>query len=273
MSDTIGTYLWQGSELKTIDQVREYWTNNVNTTQFWTGDPNEIGSAEFFDTVSEFIKKNYAHRYRLIKQQAEKFPGGKLLEVGCGAGWESVAWAQAGMKVHSIDLSSAALELAKKNFEHNGLTADLQWGNAENVPFEENTFDIVTSLGVLHQTESTEKAVSEVLRVLKPGGEAVITLYYKYSWKIMLSQFGNVNFEFSHEDAPITRLYDKRDLREMFQDFKEVKIFLDYTKATKSPRKGKTAGLFNNVFVPLYNILPEFIRKNFGHAICVIAKK
>ena len=212
MADTIGTYLWKGSESKTIEQVREYWTENVNTTQFWNGDPREVGSAEFFDTVSEFIKKNYAHRYKIIELESAKYPGGELLEVGCGAGWESVAWAKAGMKVHSIDLSTAALDLAKKNFEHNGLTADLQWGNAEQIPFEDNTFDIVTSLGVLHQTESTEKAVSEVLRVLKPGGEAVITLYYKYSWKILLSQLGKVNFEFSHQDAPITRLYTKKDL-------------------------------------------------------------
>ena len=139
--------------------------------------------------------------------------------------------------------------------------------------FEDNTFDIVASLGVLHQTESTQRAVSEVRRVLKPGGEAVITLYYKYSWKILLSQFAKVNFEFAHEDAPITRLYDKKDLRELFSDFADVNIFLDYIKATRSPRTGTLAGLFNHGFVPVYNLMPRFIRKNFGHAICVIATK
>jgi len=140
-------------------------------------------------------------------------------------------------------------------------------------PLNDNTFDIVTSLGVLHQTESTQRAVAEVRRVLKPGGEAVITLYYKYSWKILLSKFGRVNFEFSHEDAPITRLYSKKDLRKLFSDFSNVNIFLDYIKATKSPRKGLLAGLFNTVFVPVYNFLPAFIRKRFGHAIVVIAVK
>ena len=273
MPDTIGTYLWKGSDKKTIDQVRDYWTENVNTTQFWQGDPRDIGSAEFFETVGRFIKNNYQHRYRLIEKQAAKFPGGKLLEVGCGAGWESVAWAQAGMEVHSIDLSTAALELTKKNFDHHKLSADLRWGNAEEIPFADNTFDIVTSLGVLHQTESTEKAVSEVWRVLKPGGEAVITLYYKYSWKILLSRLAKVNFEFAHEDAPITRLYTKKDVRKIFSTFQHIDVFLDYTKATTSPRKGFLANLFNSVFVPVYNVLPEFVRKNFGHAICIIAIK
>jgi len=273
MADTIGTYLWKGSDTKTIDEVQKYWTDNVNTTQFWMGDPRLIGSGEFFDTVSAFIKKNYEHRYRLIEKQAAKFPGGTMLEVGCGAGWELAHWARCGMNPTGLDLSAAALALAQKNFEHNGLTAEFKHGSAEELPFDDNTFDIVASLGVLHQTESTQKAVSEVFRVLKPGGEAVITLYYKYSWKIFLTKFAQVNFEFAHQDAPITRLYDKKNLRELFAAFKNVDIFLDYIKATTSPRKGFLAQLYNNVFVPAYNILPAFIRKKYGHAICVVAKK
>jgi ubiquinone/menaquinone biosynthesis C-methylase UbiE len=273
MSDTIGSYLWKGSEINTLEQVRDYWTENVNTTQFWKGDPREIGSEQFFDQVDEYIRSVYAHRYKLIEQEAAKYPGGTYLEVGCGAGWESIAWAQQGMNVSAIDLSPAAIELAKKNFKYRTLEADLQVGNAEDLPFEGNTFDIVASFGVLHQTQSTQRAISEVRRVLKPGGETVITLYYKYSWKILLSKLGRINFEFSHEDAPITRLYTKKDLKNLFSDFNEVDIFLTYTKATKSPRKGLLAFIFNNVFVFGYNLLPEFIRKHFGHAAVVVAVK
>jgi ubiquinone/menaquinone biosynthesis C-methylase UbiE len=273
MSDKIGSYLWKGSDEKTIDEVRRYWTDNVNTTQFWTGDPRQIGSPEFYDTVGAFIRKNYEHRYRLIAKEAAKYPGGRMLEIGCGAGWELVAWAQAGMQVSGLDLSSGALELAKGNFEHNKLPAELKLGNAEQLPFADETFDIVASFGVLHQTQSTEAAVAEVKRVLKPGGEAAITLYYKYSWKILLTQLGRVNFEFAHEDAPITRLYDKKQLRELFADFSTVEVYLDYTRATHSPRKGFLAGLFNYVFVPVYNLLPGCIRNKFGHAAVVLAKK
>ncbi len=273
MTDTIGTYLWKGSDTRTIDEVRAYWTENVNTTQFWTGDPRDIGTAEFFDTVGEYIRKNYVHRYKLIDAEAAKYPDGKMLEIGCGAGWELIAWARNGLQVTGLDLSSGALALAAKNFEHNRLVADLRQGNAEELPFADDTFDIVASFGVLHQTQSTQRAISEVLRVLKPSGEAVITLYYKYSWKILLSQLGKVNFEFSHEDAPITRLYDKKDLRALFSSFREINIFLDYYWANKTPRKGFLPALFNNVFVPTYNLFPTFIRKKFGHAAVVIALK
>lgn len=273
MSDTIGTYLWKGSNTRSIEEVRKYWTDNVNTTQFWEGDPREIGSDEFFKIVGEFIRQNYAHRYRLINREAAKYPKGKVLEVGCGAGWELVAWAKNGLQVTGLDLSPAAIQLAIKNFEFNNLPADLRVGNAEKLPFSDNSFDIVTSLGVLHQTESTEKAVAEVHRVLRRGGEAVITLYYKYSWKIILTKLGNVNFEFAHQDAPITRLYDKKQLRKLFAQFRDVEIFLDYINATPSPRKGFLAWNYNHVFAPLYNLLPVFVREQFGHAAVVLAKK
>ncbi|MDZ7369674.1 MAG: class I SAM-dependent methyltransferase [candidate division KSB1 bacterium] len=273
MSDTIGSYLWKGSEGRTIDEVRKYWTENVNTTQFWTGDPREIGSPAFFDTVGAFIRRNYEHRYRLIEQVAARHSGGRVLEVGCGAGWELLHWVRCGMRATGLDLSETALALARKNFEHNGLEATFRHGSAEKLPFSDNSFDVVASLGVLHQTESTQKAVSEIYRVLRPGGEAVITLYYKYSWKILLTKLGRVNFEFAHEDAPITRLYNKKELRELLSQFKHVDIFLDYIRATPSPRRGFLAGLYNYGFRPLYNLLPKFIRRQFGHAVCAVAVK
>lgn len=275
MQDTIGSYLWKEKDSgnRTLQEVQNYWNSNVNTTQFWTGDPTAIGSPEFFDTVARYIKKNYGHRYRLINSESKKYPGGKILEVGCGAGWELVEWARQGMQVHGVDLSPGAIDLAKRNFEYNRLSGNIQLGNAESLPFPDNTFDIVSSMGVLHQTTSTQKAVSEVYRVLKPGGEAIVLLYYKYSWKILLSKLGKVNFEFAEEDAPITRLYDKKELRALFKAFDDVDVYLDYIYATKSPRRGFLPGIFNTVFVPIYNLLPYVLISKFGHSAITIAKK
>jgi ubiquinone/menaquinone biosynthesis C-methylase UbiE len=273
MADQIGDYLWKDSENRTLEEVREYWTTNVNSVQFYSGDPVDIGTTQFFDEVSKFIRRNYAHRYRLIDSESEKYPGKSVLEIGCGGGWELVAWAENGMRATGLDLSSAALRLAHKNLQHNKLKANLLQGNAEVLPFPSKTFDIVASLGVLHQTTSTEKAVSEVHRILKVGGEAVVTLYYKYSWKILLAKLGKLNFEFVHEDAPITRLYTKEDMYTLFHEFDEVRVFLDYIKATKSPRKGFFGSMYNYIFRPLYNLLPRFIRSHFGHAIVVLGRR
>ena len=273
VSNRIGTYLWKGSEGKTLDEVRRYWTQNVNTTQFWTGDPRRIGSLEFFDKVGIFLEERRGYWYRLIDEAARRHPKGKVLEVGCGAGWEVVRWAQAGMDVHGIDLSHAALDLARKNLAQKSLTADLQTGNAEELPYENDSFDVVASLGVLHQTRSTEKAIREVHRVLRPGGEAMISMYYRYSWKILLARVAAINFEFVHEDSPITRLYSKRDMYRLFAGFEDVEVFLGHTRATESPRSDRLARVFNRFFVPTYNLLPHFVRERFGHMVAATGRK
>lgn len=273
MPDEIGSYLWRESAGKTLAEVRRYWTENVNTTQFWTGDPAEIGSPAFFDQVAAFLEERRGYWYRLIDESARRYANGAVLEVGCGAGWEAVRWARAGMQVTGIDLSEAALALAAKNLEHNRVTASLRWGNAEQLPFPDDSFDVVASLGVLHQTESTQRAVSEIHRVLKPGGRAMVSIYYKYSWKILLTRLARINFEFAHEDAPITRLYSKRDMRRLFSAFQDVRVSLGHTRATRSARSGALSGLFNTVALPAYNLLPGVVRDRFGHMVVAIGQK
>jgi ubiquinone/menaquinone biosynthesis C-methylase UbiE len=273
LSDQLGSYLWRSSRGKTLAEVRSYWTENVNTTQFWTGDPQQIGSPEFFREVAAFLQERRGYWYELIDDASSRYPGGQVLEVGCGAGWEAVRWARAGMAVTGIDLSDAALALATRNLEHNGLDGTLMWGNAEELPFEDDTFDVVSSLGVLHQTESTEAAVREVHRVLKPGGQAMVSIYYKHSWKILLTKFGRINFEFAHEDAPITRLYSKEEMRRLFSEFRDIRVLLGHTRATRTPRTGPLATAFNRVLLPTYNLLPGFVRDRFGHMVAVVARK
>src|SRR2546429_675657 len=61
-------------------------------------------------------------------------------------------------------------------------------GDAENLPFADDVFDIVYSFGVLHHTENTEQAIDEVHRVLKPGGQAAVMLYAKSSYFYIFNQ-------------------------------------------------------------------------------------
>jgi SAM-dependent methyltransferase len=67
-----------------------------------------------------------------------------------------------------------------------GLTGTFQEENAEQLSFPDKSYDWVFSHGVLHHTPSTQVAIHEVHRVLKPGGRAIIMLYHKHSFNYVI---------------------------------------------------------------------------------------
>lgn len=105
----------------------------------------------------------------------------EVLEIGVGLGADHQSFGQAGAILHGVDLTERAIAHTQRRFDILGLKSTLQVADAENLPFEDDRFDVVYSWGVLHHTPDTPKAVDEVFRVLKPGGTARIMIYYKYS--------------------------------------------------------------------------------------------
>jgi SAM-dependent methyltransferase len=71
------------------------------------------------------------------------------------------------------DLSPGMVEVALRNAEHLGLDVDGRVADAERIPYDDDTFDLVVGHAVLHHIPDVEKAMREVLRVLKPGGKFV----------------------------------------------------------------------------------------------------
>ena len=104
-------------------------------------------------------------------------PGDIVLDIGCGAGVDSIfAAVMAGQsgKVTGIDLVPEMLERAKENARLNALNINFLEGSAENLLFSDNTFDVVISNGVFNLVVDKVKALSEVYRVLKPGGRFML---------------------------------------------------------------------------------------------------
>jgi ubiquinone/menaquinone biosynthesis C-methylase UbiE len=98
----------------------------------------------------------------------------KLLDVGTGPGSISVLLAGMGHEVTAVDLSDEMLILAKKNADACGVMVDLRKGDAENLPFDDNTFDAVVNRWVLWTVTDPKAALGEWNRVLKPGGRLCI---------------------------------------------------------------------------------------------------
>lgn len=93
-----------------------------------------------------------------------------LLDVGCGGGFLSEEFARAGLAVTGIDPSGPAVEAARRHAEASGLDIRYETGSGEALPFSDAAFDVVACCDVLEHVDDQERVVSEIARVLKPGG-------------------------------------------------------------------------------------------------------
>ena len=161
----------------TVETVKDFWEGHVNN-EYYTDEAR--ASDEYFAEIEE---RRYATHYHLAELFASLAgSSGKLLEVGCGIGVDSIQLAKAGFDVTAVDLTENALAVAREYAQHAGVYDRLPArANAESLDFPDATFDVVYSFGVLHHTPDIEQAVSEVHRVLKPGGKALIMLYARDS--------------------------------------------------------------------------------------------
>jgi ubiquinone/menaquinone biosynthesis C-methylase UbiE len=103
------------------------------------------------------------------------WPYPKTLEVGCGTGFFTLNLLLAGVlgEAHVTDISSGMVRVAERNARELGLTVHGKVADAERLPYDDGTFDLVVGHAVLHHIPDVELALREVLRVLKPGGRFV----------------------------------------------------------------------------------------------------
>ena len=260
-SQTVDT----NAELK--ERVRAFWQAHPCGTKFSDA---EIGTPEFFERIE-------AHRYAKEWHipDAADFAGAhglRVLEIGCGLGTDGVQFAKAGADYTGVDLTDAAIELARKRFEVSGLRGELRVSDAENLDFADESFDLVYSHGVLHHTPGIARAVSEIHRVLKPGGRAIVMLYHRDSYnyrvgirilrragsRLLKSESGiklvhrmtgepidslreharivkaRTNGYLSSDEFlsqstdgagnPLARVYSRREARQLFKGFREIKL-------------------------------------------------
>jgi SAM-dependent methyltransferase len=165
----------ENSKLK--ERVRAFWQEHPCGTKFADAEP---GSRRFYELVE-------THRYEKEWHipRAADFANSKnlhVLEIGCGLGTDGAQFAKAGANYTGVDLTQAAVDLAKQRFELFQLPGTFRIADAERLDFPDNSFDLVYSHGVLHHTPDTAGAIREIHRVLRPGGRAVVMLYHRNSY-------------------------------------------------------------------------------------------
>ena len=137
-------------------EIHQHWEN------VFRSEDNEKFAEKLFDRV--FSKVDLP-------------PESRFLDAGCGAGFNSFRLARRGFNVTGMDFSPAVLENAERNLEKLGFAGSvtIKEGDLLNLPFADNTFDGALAYGVLMHIPEVEKAVSELSRVVRPGGYVVVS--------------------------------------------------------------------------------------------------
>lgn len=135
----------------------------------------------------EFYESQSRARYELepyIRDFAQFESGANrdVLEIGVGMGADHMEWARSKPRTLSgLDLTERAIAFTTERLALYGLSSRLEVGDAERLPYADASFDVVYSWGVLHHSPDTPRAIDEVWRVLRPGGEARIMVYHTHS--------------------------------------------------------------------------------------------
>lgn len=271
--DSASTFSMEYSILRTFDptnqlleSIRDYWNTNLHDEDITT---NPVGTKAFFQELEAYRFAKLHYLPHLV--DFSSFCGKRVLEVGCGLGIDLIQFARGGAIVTGVDIAEVAIRLARNFFEQNGLKADLQVMNGEALRFQDDSFDVVYAHGVLQYTAEDKRMVDELYRVLRPGGEAILMVYNKYSWLNALSKLTKVELE--HEDAPVLRKYSIWQFKELLKSFQRVRIVPERFPVRTRLHHGIKAESYNRLFVPFFQRLPKPIVRPFGWHLLAFAIK
>jgi len=173
----------------TQEQVREWWNRNPMSYDVDDPIPYEEGSQEYFREIDRRI---FHPRYMRLTADAtgrvfgryvdfDALAGSDVLEVGCGSGIAAQMLAEAGATLTAVDLTPWAVETTRARLDAFGLDAEVFEADGEALPFDDASFDLVFSWGVIHHSSDMDRALRELVRVCRPGGTLVLMVYHRRS--------------------------------------------------------------------------------------------
>lgn len=162
-------------------EVERYWNQAFCETEHVK---KEKYSKEYFEEIERY---RYLTKPEIFSfAQFTRYHGAKVLEVGIGAGTDFLQWVRSGAKAYGVDLTQEAIENVKRRLQLHELKAELiQKADAENLPFDTNSFDLVYSWGVIHHSPKTKKCLDEIIRVTRLGGTVKIMIYKRHSLVVL----------------------------------------------------------------------------------------
>lgn len=172
---------WQKANQLWWDEhpMRYDWKDSIRAPEFTREFYEEIDK-RFFSSVKDYmpwkrIPFDSLINFDLLKNQ-------DVLEIGVGSGSHAQLLATHAGSFRGIDISDYAVRSTSERMLRFSLKANIDRMEAERLSFEDEAFDFVWSWGVIHHTSDPERVLSEMCRVLRPGGYAVTMVYHRNFW-------------------------------------------------------------------------------------------
>ena len=223
-----------------IANVRSFWEHNPVGAEFVSAEP---GTAEFFrqfDAMRE-AEECEPYPYSDAIHGFSTARGKRVLDVGCGNGYVLSRYARHGADIAGVDLTATATNLTRQRLMLEGLTGDISQIDGVHLPFPDAHFDIACSMGVLHHIPDPRPTVAEIARVLKPGGQLIVMLYYRYSYKTVVltrlkrlldARYRGLTQQQAldrndGEGCPLAMVYSKAEAKALFAVFEQHEMRLN----------------------------------------------
>ena len=171
--------------------------NEHDVRLFWQdhpcGDMQVGGLHSYADDYESFFQAYDHYRYTKEAHILEclneiDFSGKETLEIGLGQGADTEQIIRRGAIWSGVDLTTESVSRVRSRLQIRNLShRALREGSVLNLPFQDNSFDIVFSHGVLHHVPAIEKAQREIHRVLRSNGKLIVMLYAKWSLNYLVS--------------------------------------------------------------------------------------
>jgi len=174
--------------------------------------PDHTSHTEFYEYYAkQSLTPAARERFRAIRDTVLRVkPSRKrfafdVADIGCGAGTQSLLWAELGHRVHGLDINQPLLELARQRALDAGYSIELQIGSAASVPWSNESMDICLAVELLEHVQDWEACLREFTRILRPGGVLFLTTSSKLC---PLQQEFNLPL-YSWYPAPMKRYFER----------------------------------------------------------------
>ncbi len=236
------------------EKVISYYTSSdTELAQRYVGGQFEVGTRAYYQAALK-------HRYGLYPEipriaTFEQYSGRDVLEIGVGQGSDHFMFASAGARLAGIDLTEKHCQMTRQFLRTFDLVPSVFNASVTSLPFPDASFDHVYSCGVLLLVPDLPLAMSEIRRVLRPGGTVTIMLYNKrslhywlktrlyYGWALGEDKvIGRQTVDDWYTDGPgYVRVYHygPSDLRWIFEGFRDI----EYQTSCLTPEQIPVVGL------------------------------